>query len=77
MNFPLYRKYAHGQTYFKISSETEWEELHLLGDKCTVHYFTAKILPDRNYVADLIANTKKNWEEVAEEEYMNKKKECG
>ncbi len=68
-NYPQYRKYPHERTYFKIISTTEWEELHISGTKIDVHSFTAKILPDRNYIHDLTFDYQNNWILIEEEEY--------
>ncbi len=69
ITYPQYRKYPNGKVYFKIISSDSWEELHLLGNKIKVHLFTAKILPDRNYLFDLTFDYEKNWEMIEEEEY--------
>lgn len=63
MNFPIYRKYAHNKTYFKINSEKEFVETTILGKKYTTTTITAKILPEYNYILDLINNENKNWGE--------------
>lgn len=69
ITYPQYRKYPHERTYFKIISSVEWEELHISKDKATTHSFTAKILPDRNYIYDLTFDYKKNWIAIDEKEY--------
>ncbi|MGQ0829281.1 MAG: hypothetical protein ACT4ON_12910 [Bacteroidota bacterium] len=71
--YPQYRKYPHERTYFKIISAEEWEELHIFNNKVTIHSFTAKILPDRNYIHDLTFDYKKNWVAIEEEEYEKAK----
>jgi hypothetical protein len=77
INYPQFRKYAHGRTYFKIISSSEFEELQFLGDDCTVHRFTAKILPDRNYLYDLTFDYKKHWIAIEEQEYEAARRKCG
>lgn len=72
--YPQYRKYLHERTYFKIISEVEWEELHVSGDKVSIHSFFAKILPDRNYIHDLTFDYAKNWLAIEEKEYEKIKK---
>ena len=71
--YPQFRKYSHGRTYFKIISSSEWEELHITKDKTSIHSFTAKILPDRNYIHDLTFDYEKNWIAIGEEEYERMK----
>lgn len=69
IKYPLFRKYAHEKTYFKVISADEFEELQLLGGKVVVHLFKAKILPDRNYIYDLTFDYETNWVVCSEEEY--------
>jgi hypothetical protein len=56
-------------SYYKIISPLIFEEIKVLGDKKTLHVFEAKILPDRNYIYDLIYNYEKYWIESTQEEY--------
>jgi hypothetical protein len=72
--YPQYRKYKNNKVYFKIISSSEWEELHVLGNKIDLHEFTAKILPDRNYIADMTFEYEKNWDAIEEKEYVEVKK---
>ena len=67
--YPQYRKYKNNKVYFKIIAANEWEELHVSENSCTVHSFTAKILPDRNYLSDMTFNYEEHWEKVEESEY--------
>ena len=69
INYPQYRKYKHERTYFKIISEQEWEEIHILGKKHSIHRFKVSILPDRNYIHDLTFDYKDNWVKIGVEEY--------
>ena len=69
MEFPQYRKYAHNKTFFKISSFNEFEEIQIQGNGIKKYTFKAKILPDRNYISDLVYNKDKNWIEIEEKEY--------
>lgn len=74
--YPLYRKYSHGRTYFKVISESEWEEVQVMGNKYSIHQFKATILPDRNYIHDLTFDFKSNWIEIDEKEYEHVKKKA-
>lgn len=67
--FPLYRKYSHNKTFFKVISFDEFEEIQIQGDGIKRFKFVAKILPERNYIQDLISNDQQNWVEIDEEEY--------
>lgn len=52
--FPTYRKYKNNKNFFKIISENEFEEITFVGSKIFVTQHLAKILPDRNLIADLL-----------------------
>ena len=69
IKYPQYRTYPHERTYFKVISPDEWEEVHIMGNRYTVHQFKATILPDRNYIQDLIFDYENNWVKITAEEY--------
>ena len=52
--FPTYRKYKNNKNFFKIMNENEFEEISFIGSKVVVTKHLAKILPDRNLIADLL-----------------------
>ncbi|MDF2436946.1 MAG: hypothetical protein K0Q95_1322 [Bacteroidota bacterium] len=68
-DYPQYRKYHNGKAYFKIVSETQWEEVLVMGSKCIFHEFSVKIMPDRNYIHDMTFDYEKSWEKIDEKEY--------
>jgi hypothetical protein len=72
--YPQYRKYENNKSYFKIISPELFEEIQLLGSKKTMHIFEVKILPDRNYIADLTFNYMGHWIICDENEYENLRK---
>lgn len=74
--FPLFRKYYHGTTYFKIISADSFEELKIMGNNYSLKYYKATILPDRNYIADLIKNEGNHWEIIDEREFNEALKIC-
>ena len=67
--FPLFRKYPNDKSYFKILSDQEFIEYTLVGQYYSVNVIKASILPDRNYLMDLIENTDKNYLVISEEEF--------
>jgi predicted house-cleaning noncanonical NTP pyrophosphatase (MazG superfamily) len=75
-NYPFYRKYADGKTFFKITSESSFEELKILGIYYSLHSFEARILPDRNFIADLTSCGPEGIEEFTEEEYQEVLEHC-
>ncbi len=54
ITFPTYRKYKNNKNFFKIINENEFEEISFIGSKVIVTQHLAKILPDRNLIADLL-----------------------
>ena len=69
MEFPQYRRYKNGQSYFKISSESAFVEYKLMGEKLDKYEIEAKILPDRNYIHDLLYNYEEHWEKLDESSF--------
>ena len=69
-SFPQYRKYKNEKSFFKISSLTEWEEIQLVGTKKILHHFTVKIMPDRNFMNDMLFDYEVNWVKIEESEYI-------
>ena len=54
---------------FKIISKTEFEEVKFLKDKAEIHYFKATILPDFNFILDMINDFETYWEISSEKEF--------
>ncbi len=61
MEYPVYRKYPNDKSFFKINSESHFDELKLTGDKAEIHHFEAKIHPDRVFIQDMIAMENEHW----------------
>ena len=70
MEFPTYRKYKNNKHYFKIMSMDEFEELSFIGKKLIITLHRATILPDRNFVSDLLLDIGNTAEIATEEEYQ-------
>lgn len=70
IKFPLYRKYVNNLAFFKVLSFQEFIEYRSIGSKYSIHQLKASILPDRNYIIDLIENQEKNYLEISEKEYL-------
>jgi hypothetical protein len=76
ISYPQYRKYRNGKNYFKVISVSELEEIQFVGSKCFVHRLEAKILPDRNFIHDLIFDFSENALEIPEKEYLDVLHKC-
>ena len=69
ITYPQYRKYSNNRSFFKIISSEEFEEIKLNGNKAYLHFFKAKILPDRNFIYDLTFDFDKHWLKIDANEY--------
>lgn len=74
MHFPQYRKYTNEKTFFKIISTTRWEELQIVGSKVILSQFEVKILPDRNFLNDMLNNVENSWIVIDADEYEQYRK---
>ena len=70
MEFPIYRKYKNNKHFFKIISMDEFEELSFIGKKLIVTLHQVTILPDRNFMSDLLYDIGNTAEIAKEEEYQ-------
>ncbi len=68
-DFPVYRKYHNNSSFFKIISSNQFEEVKKLPDGFSHFIFEAKILPDRNYIQDMLYNYDLHWEVIEKEEF--------
>ncbi len=69
MEFPIYRKYKNNKHFFKIMSMDEFEELSFIGKKLIITLHQATILPDRNFISDLLLDIGNTAEIATEDEY--------
>ncbi len=76
MNFPVFRKYAHERTFFKINSLNDFEELNIIGNYYSISHFEVKIFSDRTLINDMISNTGNYWKDSKKEEYESMKEYC-
>lgn len=67
--FPKYRKYAHEKTYYRVDNEKQMLELSLLGKHFREQIIEATILPDRNFISDVIQNLDNFLLEISAEEF--------
>ena len=75
IQFPTYRKYKNNKNFFKIINENEFEEISFIGNKAIIIKHLAKILPDRNFISDLlhdVGNTSELSNQKEYESYLNK-----
>ncbi len=74
--FPQYRKYPNEKAFFKITSETVFEELTILGKNYGLMQVEAKNFLDRHLINDMIGLMGNNWIAIGADEYESKLKYC-
>lgn len=69
ITYPQFRKYKNNKSFFKLCSNSEFEEIQVLGNTYSLHFFKAKILPDRNFIYDLTFDYQNYCDVISEDEY--------
>jgi hypothetical protein len=69
-SFPVYRKLANGQSFYKIINETSFLELQLMGTKIIRYEVMAKQYPELLRIKDMI-ELLNGFEEISEEEFTS------
>ena len=67
--FPLFRRYMHGNTYYRINSQENFDELMVIGKFFVYKNFQARILPEYQLIVDLIENVDNRWETITEKDF--------
>lgn len=75
-SFPRYLKYPHERTFFKVTSETTFTQLDIIGTAYHLHEFTASVYPDRVLIQDMLQRKDGYWVDSSEEEYLQKVRYC-
>lgn len=68
-SFPLHRKYKNERSFFKILSPDAFEEILHIGSAYRRDAYKAKILPERNLIADMISLQGEHWMAISAKEY--------
>jgi len=69
-NFPQYRRYKNGLSYFKILSLTEFEEIKIIGEKRVLQHVTAMQYPEMVFINDLLFRYEDFAEVISETDYQ-------
>lgn len=69
MQFPQYRKYTNGGSYFKILSDREFIEIQIVGGKVLEHRVMAHQFPERRMIQDMLEMAQKRWETISAIEF--------
>ena len=70
MEFPVYRKYFNGMSFYKILSDLEFEEKQKVGSKIHKHHVIAYQFPEKLRIQDMISCKDKLWVKLSENEYL-------
>lgn len=76
MEFPIHRKYPNEKHFFRIRSETAFDELYIMGSRYALYAKEAKNYPDRLFILDMIEMKDGNWEASSEEEFEEILERC-
>lgn len=68
-SFPQYRMYTNGASYFRINSMEHFDEIKKMPFGFTHYSFQVRILPDRNYIHDMLNCDNNYWVEISESEF--------
>jgi hypothetical protein len=74
--FPAYRKYPNNKSYFKVLSADSFEEIQIIGGYYRIDRFTAKILPDRYFISDMLELANGHWVETDGTSFDNFRETC-
>lgn len=66
MNYPIFRRYKNGKSFFRIDSNDKLTEVKLIGKKYQVYVLSAKTYYDRLLIDDLKNLSSPEMEEVSE-----------
>ena len=69
MDFPAYRRYSNGKSYFLVINLNSMVEVQIIGRYFTIHRLKAKILPERLLISDILEAGNEHIERVSSEEY--------
>lgn len=76
VDFPLFRKYNGVQTYFKIKSESSFQELKVSDGFYSLNDFEVVNHFDRLFIQDIIQKHEDRWLEVGEDEFVEQLNYC-
>ena len=74
--FPIFRRYLHGNTYYRINSQENFDELMVIGKFFVYKNFQARILPEYQLIIDLIDNAENRWEIIEAKDFDKKLDFC-
>ncbi len=73
--FPIYRKYKNNSSWFRVNSLDSFDEIKKVGEKYYLFHFEVKILPDRNFISDMLNKYEEHWDVISEDDFDSALKE--
>ncbi len=70
MEYPQFRKYIDGNTFFKIENPISFYELKRMGKYYSFTFIDCKIYPERMFLNDLINRSFESIEIINEDEFQ-------
>ncbi len=74
--FPIFRKYGHDNTYFRINSKENFDELMIIGSFFIFKNQQAQIFPEFTMIIDMIENQNNNWHAISADDFDAKLTLC-
>ena len=71
IDYPYFRKYSDGLTYFKATSNDQFLELKIIGKYFTIQEIECKQHPERMFLNDLYECTFEHIEKISEIDFEN------
>jgi hypothetical protein len=74
--YPVYLKYDHERTYFKINSKENFDELNIIGSYYIYRNQQAQIFPEFAMIIDMLENLENKWTAISAIEFDEKLRYC-
>lgn len=74
--FPIYCESLSGKSFYRIDSVSDMTEYQLIGSRYSIYTVTARILPERNLLADMIENHDGVYPRITRETFEKRVENC-
>ena len=75
-DYPVYRMYPNGRSFFKILSDKEFQQLEIIGSKYFLTVYSANNHFDSMYISDMLEMKGNHWLENTEREFEDTLERC-
>ena len=77
MEYPQFRKYRNANSWFKILSDKEFQEIKKVGERYERYHIIAEQFPEMNHIRDMLKCEEDRWENIDEAEFNSILNEAG